>query len=244
MDTFEYEVINSTGRTSQATTVTIDVAADAIPNVIPEVVTETPVEVEEEEVVVEAEPEVEEEILEMAGPITSEVDETTADVISNSANNDSFVNNLADDTEFDGEAQEAEDARELAQILRLQYSNLANDEFQIDNEISNVVLTAAANQDANQTLALAANFYEGLDEATSAFVHDFGFEKGSVIAASSSLLTVGYLVWMVRAGALVSTFMSAMPAWQSFDPLPIIESGKGGKFGDEEDSLEDLVDND
>ena len=59
--------------------------------------------------------------------------------------------------------------------------------------------------------------------------------------SASSFLTVGYLVWAVRAGALVSTFIS-MPAWTQFDPLPVIEKGIPVNLGDEDDSLEKLVD--
>ncbi len=69
------------------------------------------------------------------------------------------------------------------------------------------------------------------------------FDNTSFAAATSSMLTVGYLVWMVRAGALLSTFVSSMPAWQTFDPLPVIESGIGRKFSDDEDTLERIVDN-
>jgi hypothetical protein len=59
--------------------------------------------------------------------------------------------------------------------------------------------------------------------------------------SATSFVTVGYLVWAVRAGALVSTFIS-VPAWTQFDPLPVIEKGIPVNLADEDDSLEKLVD--
>ena len=46
---------------------------------------------------------------------------------------------------------------------------------------------------------------------------------GSAAVVSTSL-SVGYVVWILRGGSILTTFMSALPAWQSFDPLPILQS--------------------
>ncbi|MCC7335230.1 MAG: cadherin domain-containing protein [Pirellulaceae bacterium] len=43
-------------------------------------------------------------------------------------------------------------------------------------------------------------------------------------AAVTSSLSVGYVVWMLRGGTVVASFMSSIPAWCSFDPLPIVDS--------------------
>ena len=77
---------------------------------------------------------------------------------------------------------------------------------------------------------------EQLDSQTTLKISDI-----PIALPTSSLLSVGYLVWLIRAGALVSTFIS-MPAWTQFDPLPVIEKGIPRKFGDDEDALEKLVD--
>ena len=34
-------------------------------------------------------------------------------------------------------------------------------------------------------------------------------------ASAAVSLSVGYVVWLLRGGVLVSTFLSAMPAWRS-----------------------------
>ncbi len=44
---------------------------------------------------------------------------------------------------------------------------------------------------------------------------------GSVLAASSSL-TVGYIIWMLRGGMLLSSMIAQMPAWRRMDPLVVL----------------------
>ena len=59
---------------------------------------------------------------------------------------------------------------------------------------------------------------------------------GSTAVVSTSL-SVGYVIWIIRGGSLLSAFMSAMPAWQSFDPLPILPSYENEKHEDDESLL-------
>ena len=46
---------------------------------------------------------------------------------------------------------------------------------------------------------------------------------GSAAVVSTSL-SVGYVIWILRGGTILTTFVSALPAWQSFDPLLILQS--------------------
>jgi hypothetical protein len=59
----------------------------------------------------------------------------------------------------------------------------------------------------------------------------------SSIAAGTGL-TIGYALWLVRGGALLASIASAIPAWASIDPLPVLSRhkprGSGGR--DPEDS--------
>jgi len=41
-------------------------------------------------------------------------------------------------------------------------------------------------------------------------------------AALSAGLSIGYVVWLVRGGVLLSSVLSALPAWQMVDPLPVL----------------------
>ena len=59
-------------------------------------------------------------------------------------------------------------------------------------------------------------------------------------AAVSTTVSVGYVVWMLRGGSLLTTFLSSLPAWQAFDPLPVLESFDEDAEGDGE-SLQSLV---
>ena len=55
---------------------------------------------------------------------------------------------------------------------------------------------------------------------------------GSTAVVSTSI-SVGYVIWILRGGSLLTAFMSAMPAWQAFDPLPVLQSFE--KHNDDED---------
>lgn len=61
-----------------------------------------------------------------------------------------------------------------------------------------------------------------------------GIDAGHKVAAGSTLavgggLSVGYVVWLVRGGVLASSMLSALPAWQMIDPLPVVTAGRGKK---------------
>ncbi|MEM7468853.1 MAG: cadherin-like domain-containing protein, partial [Pseudomonadota bacterium] len=64
---------------------------------------------------------------------------------------------------------------------------------------------------------------------------------GSSIAVSTGL-SIGYVVWLIRGGVLVSSMLSALPAWRFIDPLPILAFG-GGDEDEDQESLESLVKN-
>ncbi|MCP4169306.1 MAG: hypothetical protein GY758_00870, partial [Fuerstiella sp.] len=64
---------------------------------------------------------------------------------------------------------------------------------------------------------------------------------GSTAMVSTSV-SVGYAVWLLRGGSLLTTFLSSLPVWQAFDPLHVLNSFE--EYGDEEqnsESLESLV---
>lgn len=77
-----------------------------------------------------------------------------------------------------------------------------------------------------------------------------GLERREVIASSIALttgLSVGYVIWLVRGGALLGSMLSAMPAWAMVDPLPVLARARSGQGGDQHDDdddsrVEDLFD--
>ncbi len=62
---------------------------------------------------------------------------------------------------------------------------------------------------------------------------------GTAIAASTGL-SVGYVIWLIRSGMLLSSVLSSMPAWRLADPLVIL-SGRGEEDDDDE-SLITIID--
>ncbi|MCA9085006.1 MAG: cadherin domain-containing protein, partial [Planctomycetaceae bacterium] len=60
-------------------------------------------------------------------------------------------------------------------------------------------------------------------------------------AAVSTSVSVGYVVWMLRGGSLLTTFLSSLPAWQAFDPLPVLESFEEEGESEEAESLATMV---
>ena len=64
--------------------------------------------------------------------------------------------------------------------------------------------------------------------------------RGTVALAAGSLsMTLAYLLWLVRGGALVASALSALPAWRMLDPLPVLT-----RVSDDEDEEEGEVDDD
>lgn len=59
---------------------------------------------------------------------------------------------------------------------------------------------------------------------------------GSAAVVSTSL-TVGYVLWILRGGSLLTAFASALPTWSSFDPLPVLESFSRTREEDKETLL-------
>jgi hypothetical protein len=54
-----------------------------------------------------------------------------------------------------------------------------------------------------------------------------------VLAAGSLSMTLAYLLWLIRGGALVASALSALPAWRILDPLPVLS-----RVSDDEDEEE------
>jgi hypothetical protein len=42
------------------------------------------------------------------------------------------------------------------------------------------------------------------------------------IAVGGLGLTVGYVLWLLRGGALLTSLLSTLPAWRLIDPLPVL----------------------
>jgi len=58
-------------------------------------------------------------------------------------------------------------------------------------------------------------------------------------------ITSGFLVWVLRGGALLASVFSVTPLWRQLDPLPIVNSSKAGGSTDavEDQEVEHLFEN-
>lgn len=71
----------------------------------------------------------------------------------------------------------------------------------------------------------------------------------SSIAVSTGF-SVGYVIWLIRSGALLSTVLSSLPAWQFIDPLPVLGTlgakvpGNDGDTYDDADNVETMFEDD
>ena len=89
---------------------------------------------------------------------------------------------------------------------------------------------------------LVGMFWEELDTANREFLMEqMQIGVPTIAASTASLLTVGYLAWIIRGGVILTTFMSSLPTWKALDILPMIESANQREENDE--SIEQIVDN-
>jgi Cadherin-like len=63
----------------------------------------------------------------------------------------------------------------------------------------------------------------------------------STIGVSASF-TIGYLVWLIRGGVLISSLLASLPAWRMVDPLPVLgKLGNRARDDNDDQSLADIV---
>ena len=86
------------------------------------------------------------------------------------------------------------------------------------------------------SLALAAGGGELLVSADATDGHAIANDQTT---AATSSFTVGAAFWPVRGGYIVASLISALPAWQTFDPIPILTYA-AEEEGDEE-TIESLM---
>lgn len=61
------------------------------------------------------------------------------------------------------------------------------------------------------------------------------FDGISVGTTVVSTFSVGYVLWTLRGGHLLTTFLATMPAWRLMDPLPVLQSFAASRDEDDED---------
>jgi hypothetical protein len=77
--------------------------------------------------------------------------------------------------------------------------------------------------------------------------HDAGAEAkpeqkivvGSTVAVTGAM-SVGYVIWLLRGGLLLSSLLSSLPAWSVIDPMPILSRSGRSEDDGGDDPLEKL----
>ncbi len=124
-----------------------------------------------------------------------------------------------------------------------------NEQFS-DSAMTFSALQGGATLSATMASAAVENreMVQGLNEAREKLSEQTRLEASAVAASAMTTMgvSVGYVVWLLRGGVLVSTVLSSLPAWRLVDPLPILErldeddeDDEGDDAGD--DTLESLV---
>jgi hypothetical protein len=63
---------------------------------------------------------------------------------------------------------------------------------------------------------------------------------GSTVAVTGAM-SVGYVIWLLRGGLLLSSLLSSLPAWHAMDPMPVLaRSNNSEDDGEDDDPLENL----
>ena len=57
---------------------------------------------------------------------------------------------------------------------------------------------------------------------------------GTTITVASAF-SVGYVVWTLRSGYLLTSFLATLPAWRAFDPLPVLQAFAASDEDEDED---------
>jgi hypothetical protein len=79
------------------------------------------------------------------------------------------------------------------------------------------------------------DFLGGLDRMTHEMDRAAAAEQaqaklnGEFMMGITLSLTVGFVGWLLRAGSLLTSFMSVAPLWKQFDPLPVLGAAKKKK---------------
>ena len=87
----------------------------------------------------------------------------------------------------------------------------------------------------------SGDFQQQLDQLRDE-IGQLNLDKNTVAAslALSTGLSVGYVLWLIRGGVLLSSLLSSLPAWRLIDPLPVLGHLHRRDDSDDE-SLEDML---
>jgi len=124
------------------------------------------------------------------------------------------------------------------QLIAAEASDLVLNRFAITG-----VREGAALEDLQRTLRSTA-FSNQLDELRSNLYEGLELDKTITISvAGVSLgLSLVYVLWLIRGGVLMGSYLSALPAWRVLDPLPVL-SRVDEEAEEDDEALDAVTDN-
>ena len=90
-----------------------------------------------------------------------------------------------------------------------------------------------------------SDFGRELEQAREQSISRFEI-KDAIVASSLAVttsLSIGYAIWVLRGGVLLTSLLASMPAWRSIDPLPVLAriDARGRDDEHEDDSLRGML---
>jgi hypothetical protein len=133
----------------------------------------------------------------------------------------------------------------------LQATNVTSNNYQSQQSIraaETIDIAARQNQLAMESAALDSQslfaVHDSLGELDKAMKFDWLAHQLTIgsVAAVSSGLSVGYVLWLIRGGLLLTSVMAQVPAWRIVDPLIVLETGLNfDRKGESGESLASLL---
>ena len=108
-----------------------------------------------------------------------------------------------------------------------------------DPSVSLAALFAAAGEQDTEVFASLSDEFNTRRDEVEAQVLASRKVIGSSITVTTGL-SIGYFLYLLRGGAIMSSMLASLPAWRFVDPLPILGDLKGSLDSDEE-SLQSMV---
>ena len=149
-------------------------------------------------------------------------------------NTDTLLNGVS----FDSMEQKDYQVSTVATVFGLENSiSVLNSEF------LKTALLDSSIPSLNETLGLITTTdYVNALEGVQQVIEGNTVFSTAVLGGSTALttgLSVGYAIWLVRSGVIVSGVLSSLPAWRFVDPLPILQGLTPDS--DDEESLQTMV---
>src|SRR5262245_14409069 len=88
----------------------------------------------------------------------------------------------------------------------------------MNGNLLRLALSSGLEGDASRSLAVFNETFQDMLDGT----RRTNREASEIVIGSGIAFGAGVVAWLLRGGALAASLLSALPAWASFDPVPIL----------------------